>query len=109
MKELLKTIKAKKDDAEEAEALSFSDLEPLHAFQWLLNEAELLVLTSLTEELVSSVTAPKGSTKPPKGASNIRGVCDRSFHCWHLLVAPIGGIRLLYIILQLGLFGPYPR
>ena len=72
MKELLKTIKAKKDDAEEAEALSFSDLEPLHAFQWLLNEAELLVLTSLTEELVSSVTAPNGSTKPPKGASKAK-------------------------------------
>jgi len=73
MKELLKTIKAKKDDdAEEAEALSFSDLEPLHAFQWLLSEAELLVLTSLTEELLSSVTAPKGSTKPPKGASKAK-------------------------------------
>ena len=73
MKELLKTIKAKKDDdAEEAEALSFSDLEPLHAFQWLLSEAELLVLTSLTEELLSSVTAPNGSTKPPKGASKAK-------------------------------------
>ena len=72
MQELLKTIKEKKDDAEEAEALSFSELEPLHAFQWLLSGAELLVLTSLTEELVSCVTSPNGVTKPPKGASKAK-------------------------------------
>ena len=30
------------------------------------------MLTSLTEELVSSVTSPKGGTKPPKGASKAK-------------------------------------
>ena len=71
MKELVKTIQEKKD-SEEAEALCYSDLEHLHAFQWLLNEAELVVFESLTTELVSIVMAPKGGTKFQKGASKAK-------------------------------------
>ena len=72
-KELLTQIK----DRASEHAISFNDLEPLHAFQWLLDEESLDELTSLTKTLVSTVTTPtKGAEKPktpPKGNKNPGG------------------------------------
>ena len=67
-KELLQNIQDKQDNEE---AVSFNDLEPLHAFQWLLDKKGQDELTELTKALVSTVTSPssKGGSNTPSGAS----------------------------------------
>ena len=67
--QMLKDIKKKRSDS----TLVFSDLEPLHAFQWLLDEAKQEELSGITKSLVSAVTTAPVKQKAARGSKAAAG------------------------------------